>query len=62
MFDDAVLADRFRYQLTMFEVCVLIGLSRRHDTYIAYKYKTSPLITGLMRKRSLIQNCSETLV
>ena len=34
----------------MFEVCVLIGLSRLLDTHIAYKYlyKTSPLITGLM--------------
>ena len=36
----------------MFEVCVLIGLSRLLDTHIAYKYlyKTSPLITGLMRE------------
>ena len=35
----------------MFEVCILIGLSRILDTYIAYKYlyKTWPLITGLMR-------------
>ena len=36
----------------MFEVCVLKGLSRLLDTHIAYKYpyKTSPLITGLMRE------------
>ena len=35
----------------MFEVCVLIGLSRLLDTHIAdkYLYKTLPLITGLMR-------------
>ena len=35
----------------MFEVCVLTGLSRLLGTDIAYKYqyKTSPLITGLMR-------------
>ena len=36
----------------MFEVCVLTGLSRLLDTHIAYKYlyKTSPLITGLLRE------------
>ena len=36
----------------MFEVCVLIRLSRLLDTYIAYKYlyKTSPLIIGMMRE------------
>ena len=36
----------------MFEVCVLIGLSRHLVSHIAYKYlyKTSPLITGLMRE------------
>ena len=27
MYDGVVFADRFRYQLTMFEMCVLIGLS-----------------------------------
>ena len=36
----------------MFEVCVLIGLSRLLDTHIAnkYLYKTSPLINDLMRE------------
>ena len=36
----------------MFAVCLLTGLSRLLDTHIAYKYlyKTSPLITGLMRE------------
>ena len=29
--------DRFRYQLTMFEVCILRGLSRLLDTHIAYE-------------------------
>ena len=36
IYDYMVFADWFRYQLTMFEVCVLIGLSRLLDTYIAY--------------------------
>ena len=36
MYDDAVFADRFRYQLTMFEVFILIWLSRLLDTYVAY--------------------------
>ena len=37
MYDDAVFADQFRYQLTMFEVCILIGLSRLIDTHVAYE-------------------------
>ena len=37
MYDDAVYADRFRYQLTMLEVVVLIGLSRLLDTDVAYE-------------------------
>ena len=52
IYDDVVYAGRFRYQLTMFEVFILIGLSRRLDTHVAYEiaiYK-SPLVTGLMRE------------
>ena len=37
MYDDVVFSDRFRYQLTMFEACILIGLSRLLDTHIAYE-------------------------
>ena len=37
MYDDVVFDDRFRYQLTMFEVCILIGLSRLLETHIAYE-------------------------
>ena len=37
MYNDAVFADRFRYQLTMFENPLLIGLSRLRDTHIAYE-------------------------
>ena len=36
-YDDAVFDDRFRYQLTMFEVCILIGLTRLLDTHVAYE-------------------------
>ena len=37
MYDDAVFADRFRYQLAMFGVRVLIGLSRLLHDHIAYE-------------------------
>ena len=37
MYDDVVFDGRFRYQLTMFEVCILIELSRFLDTPIAYE-------------------------
>ena len=37
MYDDMVFNDRLRYQLTMFEVCILTRLSRLLDTYIAYE-------------------------
>ena len=35
VYDDVVFGDRFRYQLTMFKVCILIGLSRLLDTHIS---------------------------
>ena len=37
MYNDVVFDDRLRFQLTMFEVCILIGLSRLLDTHIAYE-------------------------
>ena len=37
MYNDLVFDDRFPQQLTMFEVCILIGLSRLIDTHIAYE-------------------------
>ena len=37
MYDDVVFDDRFRYQLTMIEVRILIGLSRLIDTHVAYE-------------------------
>ena len=36
-YDDLMLDDRIVYKLTMFEVCILIGLSRLLDTHIAYE-------------------------
>ena len=37
MHDDEVFADRFRYQLTMFEIGVLLWLSRLHGAHIVYE-------------------------
>ena len=51
-YNDVVFGDRFIYQLTMFKLCILIGLSRLVDTHIAYKIaiQKSRLVTGLMRE------------
>ena len=46
MYDDMVFADRFRYQLTIFEMCILIELSRLLDTHIAYEIVIKNIITG----------------
>ena len=49
MYDDAVFADRFRYQLTMFGFPVLIGLSRPLHAHIAYEIDTSKIIAAFFR-------------
>ena len=51
-YDDAVFADRFRYQLTLFEMFILKGLSRLLGTHVAYDIAVSksPLVTGLIRE------------
>ena len=49
MYDDAVFADRFRYQLTMFEILVLIGLSRLLHAHIAYETDTGKIIAAFCR-------------
>ena len=46
MYDDIVFANRFRYQLNMFEVCVLIWLSRLQYTHIAYEIVIQKITTG----------------
>ena len=47
MYDDAVFADRFRYQLTMFEIGVLIGQSRLLRAHIAYEIDTAKITAAL---------------
>ena len=49
MYDDAVFADRFRYQLTMFEIREVIGLSRLVHTNITYEIVTTKIIAALCR-------------
>ena len=49
MYDDAVFADRFRYQLTMFGIRVLIGLSRFLHAHVAYEIDTAKIIAAFGR-------------
>ena len=49
MYDVAVFADRFRYQLTMFRIRVLIGISRLIHTHIAYEIDTAKITAALFR-------------
>ena len=49
MYDDAVFAIRFRYQLTMFGIRVLIWLSRLFHAHIAYVINTDEMIAALFR-------------
>ena len=46
IYDDVVFDDRFRYLLTIFEMCILIGLSRLRDTHIAYEIAIYKFTTG----------------
>ena len=48
MDDVAVLADRYRYQLTMFGIPVLIGLSRLLRAQIAYEIDTAKITAALL--------------
>ena len=48
MYDDAVLADRFRYQLTMFGIRVLIWLSRLLHAHIVYEIYTAKIIAAFI--------------
>ena len=49
MYDNAVFADRFNYQLTMFEIRILIWLSRLLHAHIAYEIDTSNVIAAFCR-------------
>ena len=49
MYDDAVFASRFDYQLAMFENRVLIWLSRFFHAHIAYEIDTDKIIAAFFR-------------
>ena len=49
MYDDAVFADRFRYQLVMIRISVLIGLSRLIHTHIACEIDTVKIAAAIIR-------------
>ena len=49
MYDDAVFADRFRYQLTMFGIRVLIALSRILHDHITHEIYTSKITAAFFR-------------
>ena len=58
MHDDVVFADRFRCQLTMFGIHVLIGLSRLLHAHIAYEIDTSNIIAAFFQ----ISDCLHDLI
>ena len=49
MYDDAVFAIRFRYQLAIFRMRVLIWLSRLLHAHIAYEIDTDKIIAAFFR-------------
>ena len=49
MYDDAIYADRFRYQLTMFGIRLLIGLSRLIHAHVAYETDGAEVIAAFCR-------------
>ena len=49
MYDDAVFADRFGYQLAMFGIRVLIGLSRLLHDHIAYETDGAKIVAAFCR-------------
>ena len=49
MYNEAVFADRFQYQLTMFGISVLIGLSRLIHTHIACEIDTAKITAAIFQ-------------
>ena len=49
MYDDAVFADRFRYELVMFGIRLLIGLSRLIHAHVAYESDGAKFIAAFCR-------------
>ena len=58
IYDNAVFAIRFRYQLTMFGIRVLIWLSRFFHAHIVYVIDTDKIIAAFFR----ISNCLLDLI
>ena len=48
-YDDAIFADRFRYQLTIFGIGALIGLSRLIHTHIACEIDTAKITAAIFQ-------------
>ena len=49
MYDDAFFASRFRYQLSMFGIRLLIGLSRLIHAHVAYETDGAKIIAAFCR-------------
>ena len=49
MNDDAIFAHRFRYQLTMFAIRLLIGLSPFLHAHIEYEIDTAEIIAAFIQ-------------
>ena len=49
MYDDAIYVDRFRYQLAMFGIRLLIGLSRLIHAHVAYETDGAKIIAAFCR-------------
>ena len=64
MYGDNIFADRFRYQLTMIQVHITIGLSRLLDDYIVHVIVISKITTVNLQDvgTTPMQDCSETIV
>ena len=58
MYDDAVFAHGFRYQLTMFVIRVLVWLSTLLHAHIAYEIDTAKIMEAFFR----IPYCSHDLI
>ena len=49
MYDDEVFAGRYRFQLIMLEMCVLIGLSRLFNAHIVYEIAIAKITAEFYR-------------
>ena len=49
MYDDEVFADRFRFQMIIFEMCIPIGLSRPFHAHIVYEIAIAQVTAEICR-------------